>query len=440
MNAETMQDSGVEWIGAIPKNWKVRILKRTTHIKGRIGWQGLTSNEYLNEGNYLLVTGTDFKAKYIDWNTCHYVEQERYLEDSNIQLQEDDVLVTKDGTIGKIAMVKNMPFPATLNSGVFVTRPYKNEYLQHYMYWVLSSDIFPEFIHYSKVGTTIVHLYQKVFERFKYPVPPLDEQKRIVDYLDQQCSKLDAIIAIKQQQMKTLDALRQSIIYHAVTKGLDDSVPLVDSGVEWLGKIPLGWKVKIIKREFDIKLGKMLQPLQKSELDTEEYYLKTSNIYWEGVNITSINKMWFSPLDKLNTELQYGDLLVCEGGDVGRSALWKEEITPCYIQNAINRVRSIHNCSTKFLYYWLSILKNSGYIDAMVSRITIAHLTAEKLERLIFLLPSLPEQERIADHLDQETQRLNTLKENLNQQINTLEAYKKSLIYECVTGKKRLTI
>lgn len=232
--------------------------------------------------------------------------------------------------------------------------------------------------------------------------------------------------------------MRQSIIFNAVTKGLDDSVTLVDSGVEWLGKIPQGWKVQIIKRVFDIKLGKMLQPLQKAALDTEEYYLKTSNIYWEGVEITNINKMWFSPLDKSNTELQYNDLLVCEGGDVGRSALWKEEITPCYIQNAINRVRPIHHCSTKFLYYWLFLLKHTGYIDAMVSRITIAHLTAEKLERLVFLLPSPSEQQQIADHLDHEIQRLNDLKSNLNQQITTLEAYKKALIYECVTGKKRI--
>ena len=92
----------------------------------------------------------------------------------------------------------------------------------------------------------------------------------------------------------------------------------------------------------------------------------------------------------------------------------------------------------KFLYYWLFLLKHTGYIDAMVSRITIAHLTAEKLERLIFLLPPLSEQQHIADHLDHEIQRLTDLKSNLNQQISTLEAYKKALIYECVTGKKRI--
>ena len=103
-----MIDSKIEWIGNIPKHWTTQMLKRTTYIKGRIGWQGLTSEEYQTEGEYLLVTGTDFKGKYINWNTCHYVEKERYDEDKKIQLKEKDILVTKDGTIGKIAMVKEM--------------------------------------------------------------------------------------------------------------------------------------------------------------------------------------------------------------------------------------------------------------------------------------------------------------------------------------------
>lgn len=206
-----------------------------------------------------------------------------------------------------------------------------------------------------------------------------------------------------------------------------------ESGVEWIGAIPQDWKVKIIKRDFDIKLGKMLQPLQKTELDTEEYYLKTSNIYWDGVDISHIKKMWFSPLDKANTELQYNDLLVCEGGDVGRSALWKEEITPCYIQNAINRVRPIHNASTKYLYYWLFLLKHSGYIDAMVSRITIAHLTAEKLERLVFLLPPCSEQQAIAQYLDERCGKLDKIIAIKQQQIKTLDALRQSIIYQAVT-------
>ena len=247
MEVVKYKDSGVAWIGHIPEHWRVSVIKRTTYIKGRIGWQGLTSEEYQSEGKYLLVTGTDFEDGKVRWEGCWYVDEERYAEDPYIQLANNDVLITKDGTIGKIALVENMPIEATLNSGVFVTRPYKREYSPQFMFWLLNSDLFPEFIEYSKVGTTIAHLYQKTFERFSYPLPPLDEQRRIADYLDKTCGSIDTAIDKKQKQLETLDALRKSVIHNAVTRGLDNSVEMKDSGVEWFEKIPEHWEIDRLK-------------------------------------------------------------------------------------------------------------------------------------------------------------------------------------------------
>jgi type I restriction enzyme S subunit len=434
MHNAVMQGSGVEWIGAIPQGWKIRIIKREFDIKLGKMLQPFQKTELDTEEYYL-------KTSNVYWDGVEINDIKKMwfspLDKLNTELQYNDLLVCEGGDVGRSALWKEEITPCYIQNAINRVRPIHHCSTKFLYYWLFLLK-HTGYIDAMVSRITIAHLTAEKLERLIFLSPPILEQQAIAQYLELRCGKLDAIIAIKQQQIKALDALRQSIIFHAVTKGLDASVPLIDSGVEWLGEIPQGWKVKIIKREFGVKLGKMLQPLQKSELDSEEYYLKTSNIYWEGVDIANINKMWFSPLDKLNTELQLNDLLVCEGGDVGRSTLWKEEITPCYIQNAINRVRPIHHCSTKFLYYWLFLLKHTGYIDAMVSRITIAHLTAEKLERLIFLLPPSSDQQRIADHLDQETQRLNALKENLSQQISTLQAYKKALIYECVTGKKRI--
>ena len=149
------KDSGIDWIGKIPEAWNIAMLKRTSYLKGRIGWQGLTSEEYENEGDFILVTGTEFQEGRIDWEKCWFIEKERYEEDPYIQLNEDDLLITKDGTIGKIAHVDRLPKPATLNSGVFVLRPLKKHFIPRFMYWALLSDLFPQFIEYSKVGTTI---------------------------------------------------------------------------------------------------------------------------------------------------------------------------------------------------------------------------------------------------------------------------------------------
>ena len=117
------------WVGEIPDHWDCNRIGRTTYVKGRIGWKGLRSEDYLDEGPYLL-TGTDFVNGSINWSTCYRVDQEKYAEDPFIIIKNDDVLITKDGSIGKIAHVREIKGPSTLNSGIFVTRPLNKKYLQ----------------------------------------------------------------------------------------------------------------------------------------------------------------------------------------------------------------------------------------------------------------------------------------------------------------------
>ena len=116
-----MKDSGVEWIGEIPKEWKIIKIKNIAFLKGRIGWQGLESKEYQEEGAFL-ITGTDFEDGTINWDNCVHISEQRYYEDKLLHIKENDLLITKDGTIGKIAIVKNCPEQATLNSGVMYIR------------------------------------------------------------------------------------------------------------------------------------------------------------------------------------------------------------------------------------------------------------------------------------------------------------------------------
>lgn len=215
-----MKDSGVEWIGEIPEHWDITKIKYTTYVKGRIGWQGLKSDEFVDEGPYL-VTGTDFKNGYVDWDTCYHISEERYSEASPIQLEEGDLLITKDGTIGKLAIVKNMPYKAILNSGVFVTRPLNNKYIAKYMYWLLSSTIFDKYIKFMETGSTIKHLYQETFVNFSFPLPTIEEQKHIQNYLDIKIAELDEIKLKINEQIEKLKEYRQSLIYEAVTGKID---------------------------------------------------------------------------------------------------------------------------------------------------------------------------------------------------------------------------
>lgn len=174
-------------------------------IKARIGWQGLTKSEYLSTGDYLLVTGIDFKENQIDFDNCAYVTKDRYDQDIHIQLKKDDVLVTKDGTIGKVAYVDELPKPATLNSGVFVVRSKTNEIKNKYIEYALLSDDFTRFIDSIKTGATISHLNQYAFINYEIPVPDLKLQEKFISIV----YKVDNHINELKMDLKDLNDLMQ---------------------------------------------------------------------------------------------------------------------------------------------------------------------------------------------------------------------------------------
>jgi type I restriction enzyme, S subunit len=194
--------------------WVVKRLGETAILKARIGWQGLTTAEYLDSGNYYLVTGTEFKAGYVDWNNCHYVTEPRYDQDKYIQLKEHDVLVTKDGTIGKVALVTDLPKPATLNSGVFVIRPINRAFHPEFFYYLLCSQVFMEFLVQLSAGSTINHLYQKDFVDFSYKIPPsIEEQTAIAAIL----SDMDAEIAALEAKLVKARQVKQGMMQELLT-------------------------------------------------------------------------------------------------------------------------------------------------------------------------------------------------------------------------------
>jgi type I restriction enzyme S subunit len=205
------------------------------------------------------------------------------------------------------------------------------------------------------------------------------------------------------------------------------------SGVEWLGDMPVHWLTTKIKYGYDITLGKMLQKEAKSSEDRFRPYLKAINIQSYGVSLKQVGKMWFSPSDLRSLKLIDGDILISEGGDVGRSAIWRNELPDCYIQNAINRARPKMNRSSRFLFYWVNMLKGSDYIDILCNKATISHYTVEKVENSPLLIPSDDEAEKIANFLDHETAKIDTLIDKQQQLIKLLKEKRQAVISHAVT-------
>ena len=206
-----------------------------------------------------------------------------------------------------------------------------------------------------------------------------------------------------------------------------------ESGIAWLGRIPIHWQVSLLKRRYQITLGKMLKSKQTAPDETEAPYLRAANIQWRGVDTSDVKRMWFSPEEKKKLQLCKGDLLVSEGGDVGRSALWDEEIEDCYIQNSINRIRAREDADTRFLYYWMYFIKHAGYIDMICNKATIAHFTVEKVGATPCVYPPLEEQNQIAAFLDKETAKMDALVEKQEQLITLLREKRQAIISHAVT-------
>ena len=417
---DNYKDSGIEWIGEIPEHWILKKIKHTTYVKGRIGWKGLRSDEFLELSDSYVVTGTDFENGKIKWKTCYQVPIDRYEDDPFIKLMEGDLLITKDGTIGKIAVVKDMPKIATLNSGVFLTRPYNSEYSQEFMYWILFSEVFKTFYDYNKSGSTIQHLYQNVFNEFDYMLPPFEEQTAIAKYLDHKTTQIDTLIAKKEQFISLLQEERTAVINQAVTKGLDPKVKMKDSGIEWLGEIPEHWEVKKLAFEFNTLNTKRVP------LSAEERGKMESRIYdYYGAS---------GVIDKVENYIFDEELILI--GEDGANLLTRTKRLAFiasgryWVNNHAHIIKPINGN----IYYFCELLELIDY-TIYISGSAQPKLTQEALMSIKIPVPPISEQNKIFDYLKDEFNKIDTIISKSQQEIELLKEYKTALISEVVTGK-----
>ena len=186
---------------------------------------------------------------------------------------------------------------------------------------------------------------------------------------------------------------------------------------------------------FSIQLGKMLQNEPQTPRDERVPYLKALYVQWESVDVTDLPEMWASPEDILKYSVQSGDLLVCEGGEVGRAGILWNSPAKCIIQNALHRVRPRKDNCSQYLMYLLEVVSYRGWFDILCNKATIAHFTSEKFGGLSIALPPPNEQRAIAAFLYQETARIDALIEKIRKSIELLCEYRTALITAAVTGK-----
>lgn len=439
--------AGFEWLGEVPNHWDIVRIKDYTYLKARIGWQGLRSDEFIENTNWYCVTGTDFNNGSIDWANCYCVEKNRFDQDKKIQLKLNDLLITKDGTIGKVALINELPKKATLNSGVFVTRPIKNKYSNQFMYWLLSSNVFTKFIDYNKNGSTILHLYQNVFERFFYCLPNDSEQIAIAQYLNTKTQTIDKKINLLIKKVDYYKELCKSIINEAVCRGLDKAVPLKNSGIEWIGEIPKHWQVKRLKDVgylYSGLSGKTGEHFNQEVSDKSQHYIPFTNIANNKyINHEDLHTVLMDENERQN-KVKKNDLfflMSSEGfADIGKSALLIEDVKDTYLNSFCKGYRiTKKTVDPKYLNY---LLNSPSFRDKFIVQgkgFTRINLKMEKVSDFEFIIPPVEEQTAIAEHLDKKTTTIDAIVANIKLQIDNLKELRKTLINDVVTGKLKVT-
>jgi len=434
--SRNMKDSGIEWIGEVPEDWKLyRPYRVCKVIRGNCSFQ---KSDLSAEGDFVaLQYGKTYKVDEVN-NEYNFYVGESFFKEDQVVSNGDTILISTSETLEDLghSCYYNREDVGLLGGEQMCLKP-NNQFLRNkFLYY--TTTFFNVELNQFATGLKVYRFKANDLKKINLIVPPIAEQFKISNFLDKKVAEIDHILEKTRESIEEYKKYKQSIITEAITKGLNPDVKMKDSGIEWIGEIPEHWKISKIKNLYEIVLGKMLCNERLSDDYTLENYLRAQNIKWDGINRENIKKMWFSKKEKEQYLLEKGDVVITEGGSVGVSAVYNGEESPCYIQNAVHRARGKSDNINKFLYYWMTLVVSGGYMDLICNKATIAHYTKEKLENTPISFCPVPEQISIIEYLDGKIKDFDNIIRQKEKLLIDLEAYKKSLIYECVTGKREV--
>lgn len=414
------KDSGVEWLGEVPAHWEARRLGY--YFEERREKVSDTEFEPLSVTKNGIVPQLETAAKTDDNDNRKKVCRGDFVINSRSDRKGSGGLADRNGSV---SLINTVLCPRAEIRGEFAHQLLRSIPFQEEFYRFgkgIVADLWST--NYSEMRSIVL------------PVPPLPEQTVIAAFLDRETAKIEALVAEQEKLIALLKEKRQAVISHAVTKGLNPNVPMKDSGIEWLGEVPAHWAVAALNYRYEVLLGKMLDEKRITGLHLAPY-LRNVDVQWDQINVEDLPQMDFSGDDVERYSLRMGDLLVCEGGEVGRAAIWMGEIAECYYQKALHRLRPRkpgHDAS-RFQFYLLQMAAKLDVFTGGEGKSTIAHLTAEALRRYRFAYPPFDEQQRIVAFLDGEIGKFDALLNEAESAIALLQERRSALISAAVTGK-----
>ena len=441
--ARKMKDSGIEWIGEIPEGWSV---SKVLHCLSMPITDGPHTTPILYDTGIPFVSAEAVSCGNgrIDFSHIRgYISEQFYKECCQKYVPEiDDIYMIKSGaTTGRVAIVDTTRV-FTIWSPLAVFRCNKDCMLPKFLYYYLQSPAFQKEVEFGWTFGTQQNVGMRSLEQMKVCVPQLNKQDTIANYLDYQCTQIDLLLQKALTSIEEYKKLKQAVITQAVTKGVRGEREMKDSGVEWIGEIPKEWD--IIKSSRIIKTtqnGLSRRDLEKSE---GQIILKLKNITSDGkIDYSFLNRITLSQNELSTYALTTGDFLfVRVNGSkslVGKCAIFEAISEIVAYNDHIIRVKLSNQCYNRFFLWYLYSCCGKAEIDLHTSTAAGQYtISGDGLRDITLVFPPIDEQKEIADYLDAKCAEIDKLIAKKEQLVKELEGYKKSLIYEVVTGKREV--
>lgn len=433
--ARKMKDSGIEWIGEIPEGWEIRKIKNNFMI-----YAGATPKSEKAEywdGGIPWITPADFKTtdKYVSYGRKSLTAL-GYDSCGTTLVPAGSIIFSKRAPVGSVVIAKNT---LCTNQGCLACIP-NDAVNSTYFYYCMS--IFTEQFELVSAGTTFKEIAASTFASFLLPCPPLSQQNEIVNFLDKESSRIDSMLSKTRSSIEEYKKLKQAVITQAVTKGVRGEREMKDSGVEWIGEIPKKWNRCKLNSICTFINGDRSKNYPSSEdfQDIGIPFIGADSL--NGFFVDTYSARHISPAKYASMgglKITQGDILyTLRGSTIGKNAIANFNDGTIASSLVGIRVKSPFLASSSFLFYWLNSLNEFVQRDLCINGSTAPNLSAENVAQFFIYIPDITEQHEIADYLDAKCAEIDKLIAKKEQLVKELDSYKKSLIYEVVTGKREV--
>lgn len=435
------KDSQIAWIGQIPKHWEI--------TKNKYILNGVYSGGTPTSGTPEFYTDEDNGIPFVsigDMSKKEFIESTKTkvtklgIRDKNLKiLTKNTILYSIYATIGEVAELKCNATISQALLALFVKNSYDKQFYKYNL------KAMKDYIFFQSNGNTQFNLNANKVINFHFLLPPLNEQEKIANFLDNKCEKIDNTIKNLEQKISNLKEYKKSLINQCVTKGLDPKTELKDSGVKWIGKIPKHWEISRIKYNFDFSSG--LNITKENLIESGIPVISYGQIHSKENTGTFIKDSFFrfisqDYLKNKKSLVNKGNFIFADTSEdldgAGNSVFVNLDLTMFAGYHTIILKNKYNFEFSKFLSYLFQTDLWRSQIRLAVSGVKVFSITKKILAKCEILVPPLNEQKEIAEFLDKKCEKIDRLNENYTKQITALKEYKKSLIYECVTGKKEI--